>query len=102
MRERFGKVGGLCVGVGLLPALGTGTPEGNLLLGDGNALGQVPDLVWRHWGVDGQVGDRAAVGAKKVGVFAQVGAIAGRLAFVVDHAHLSGGCECFEAVVNGC
>ncbi len=70
-------------------AIGAGSPEGNFLFGNGDSFGKLPDLVRRHRGVDGQIGDRTADGAEEMGMLAQVGAVAGGFPVVIDHAYLT-------------
>ena len=81
-------------------ARGAQASEGNFLLSDAHAFGEIPNLLWRHGGVEGDVRNGAALGAKQVGVLLKVGAEAGGFALMVDRAYEAGGSEAFEAVVN--
>ncbi len=70
-------------------------------MGDPDSLRELPDLLGKHGGVEQQIGDRAAMGAKQVGVLLEVCAKTRRFALVVDGSNDARLCEGFEAIVDG-
>ena len=75
-------------------------PEGNLVLGDDDACGQIPDFMRPPLHPQRKIRYRTAAFTKKMRVFREVGAVARRLAMMMDMFDQAAFRQGFQAVIN--